>query len=67
MERIDQRARVASRPRKGATTRKEDSGSRLTRLFRTHEKAPEVLDVFRDDAAGLARGIEEQFLVGQRS
>jgi hypothetical protein len=31
------------------------------------EKAPEVFDVFRDNAAGLACGIEEQVLVGQRA
>jgi hypothetical protein len=43
MERIDQRAEVTPRTRKGATTRKEDSGSRLTRLFCTQEKTPEDL------------------------
>jgi hypothetical protein len=67
MERIDQRAGVTSRTRKGPTTREQDSGSRLTRLFCMQEKAPEVFDVFRDNAAGLAGGIEEQVLVGQRA
>src|SRR5262245_1579541 len=63
MERVDQRAGITPRPRKGATTCKEDSASGLTRLFRTQEQTPEVHDVFCDDATGLARGVEEQVLV----